>query len=296
MITQLSFNAPSVEMKNLDNLWLQLTGFTCNLKCRHCYLSCTPNNKTRNFLALDKIKNALEDSKKFGIKEIYLNGGEPFLHPDLNNIIRMTLKHTNVTIMTNGTLINDKKARFLRQIENDHDNELIFRISIDHYLEEKNDEIRGKGSFKKALSGVENLIRYGFNPIISAVNMWKEEEDSFKSGFFKLFSNINFEPEEINLKIIPPIKAGEFSKNFQNYNENEFVTKIKDIASNKLDCMNSRVVTDNGIYACPALVGDPRGKVGSSLSDSSKRFFLETNCCYTCGQSKTGMFSNSWAT
>ena len=209
MLTQLNFSAPSAELKDLNNLWFQLSNKTCNLKCKHCYLSCAPGGKP-GFLSLEKVKKAIEESKNFNVEEIYLNGGEPLMHPDINNIIRLTLKITNVTILTNGLLINDKKARFLRQIENDHDYELIFRVSLDHYTEVKNDEIRGKGSFKKTISGISNLIRYGFNPIISVVNIWDEDKESLKAGFFELLSGLKIEPEEINLKIIPCIKLGEY--------------------------------------------------------------------------------------
>jgi len=296
MFTQLSFKAPNVELKNLRNLWFHLTGLSCNLKCKHCYLGCFPNNKTRSFLTMDKIKTALEESKKFKIEEIYLTGGEPLLHPDINNIIRLTLKQANVTILTNATLINDKKARFLRHIEQDFDNELIFRVSLDHYTEEKNDEMRGKGSFKKIVNGIDNLIRYGFNPIISTVNIWNESESDLKQGFSNLLKKKGFEPDEINFKIISPLKIGEYSKNIQGYDENEYVTDSNMKKTHSLDCYNTRVVTDNGIYACPALVNDPRGKVGTSLLNSSEKFFLEPGTCFTCQQNKTGLFNNNWST
>ena len=296
MTTQLTFKAPSIELKELKNLWFQLTGSTCNLKCKHCYLSCSPSSKS-NFLALDKIKTTLEEIKNLKISDIYLHGGEPLLHPDINNIIRLTLKRTNVTILTNGTLINDKKARFLRQIEQNHDYEIIFRLSIDHYTEEKNDEIRGKGSFKKALIGIENLIRHGFNPILSVVNIWDEDSDSLRAGFFELLSKVHFEPDDINFKIIAPIKLGEYAKNFGVYEENELVTneKLEKVNSSKFDCASTRIVTSNGIFVCPILINDPRGKVGNTLADSSKQFFLEQNACYTCQLSKTGLFNNNWS-
>lgn len=295
MLTQLSFKAPSVELKDLNNLWFQLTTTTCNLKCKHCYLGCIPSNKP-HFLPFDKIKTAIEESKKFEIKEIYLNGGEPLLHPDINNIIRLALKRANVTILTNGILINDKKTRFLRQIEQDHSYELIFRISLDHYTEIKNDEIRGKGSFKKVFGSISNLIRYGFNPIISAVNLWEEDESSFKAGFFELLSKLDFEPEDINLKIIYPVKIGEYAKNFEAYQENEFVTQeeLNKVDFSKFDCCSSRVIGENGIYVCPLLVNDPRGKMGKTLSDSLNKFFLEPNTCYTCQKHGIGMLNNNW--
>jgi len=298
MLTQLNFQAPSTELKKLSNIWLLVSGFTCNLKCRHCYLSCSQTNKTRGFLNLDKIKTALDGVKNTPIEEIYLYGGEPFLNRDINNIIRHCLKITNVTMVTNGTLINDKKARFLRQIEQDHDYELIFRISLDHYTEAKNDEIRGKGSFKKIMSGIENLVNHGFNPIISAVNIWDEDENSLKEGFLTLLSKLDFQPTAINVKIIPVIKSGEYEKNYSSYEEDDIVTKegVKNCNTDLFDCTNSRVVTDTGIYVCPALLNDPRGKVGNTLSESSKKFYLEPNICYSCQTGNRNMFTNNWNT
>jgi len=300
MLTQLKLQAPSTELKKLNNLWFLLTGFMCNLKCRHCYLNCSQTNKTRNILSLDKIKTTLEsvkNEKTQELQEIYLYGGEPFLHRDINNIIRQCLKYTNVTMVTNGTLINDKKAKFLRQIEQDHDYELIFRISLDHYTEALNDEVRGRGSFRKTMSGVENLVNYGFNPIIYAVNLWDEDENSLKEGFLRLLSKLDFQPTDINIKIIPPIKAGEFEKNYSSYQEDDIVTEegIKKCNTSLFDCTNSRVVTDEGIYVCPALLNDPRGKVGNNLLEASKKFYLEPAICYSCQTSNKNLFTNNWA-
>ncbi len=296
MATQLIFQAPSVELKKLTSLWFLLTGFTCNLKCRHCYLGCSQTNKSRNYLNLDKIKTVLESVKDEGIEEIYLSGGEPFLHRDINNIIRHCLKFNNVTMLTNGTLINDKKARFLRQIEQDYDYELIFRVSLDHYTELKNDEIRGRGSFRKVVSGLENLVNYGFNPIVSVVNIWDEDEESLKNGFLKLLSKFDFHPTDINVKIIPLIKSGEYEKNYSAYKEDDIVTRqgLKNCDTSLFDCANSRVVAEDGIYACPALLNDPRGRIGSTLSEASTKIYMEPNICYSCQASNKNMFTNNW--
>lgn len=297
MATQLKFQAPSTELKELNNLWFLLTGFNCNLKCRHCYLSCSQTNKSRNFLNLDKIKTALEEAKNSKLEEIYLCGGEPLLHRDINNIIRYCLKIANVTVMTNGTLINDKKARFLRQLEQDYNYELIFRISLDHYTEAINDEIRGKGSFRKVMSGIGSLVNNGFNPIISVVNIKNEDEETLKDEILNLLSRFDFQATDINVKIIPPIKAGEYAKNYSGYGEDEIVTEkeIKNCNTSLFDCANSRVVADDGIYVCPALVNDPRGKVGKTLSEASKKFYLETKACFTCQSINRNMFTNNWS-
>jgi len=245
---------------------------------------------------MDKIKKTFDEIKKEDLEEIYLTGGEPLLHRDINNIIRHCIKYADVNLLTNGTLINDKKGRFLRQIEIDSDYEIIFRISLDHYKEYKNDEIRGKGSYKKTLNGIRSLINNGFNPVINAVNLWEEDEAEFKAGFFKLLAEFNFEPSEINLKIIPPVKTGEFAKNFSSYAENDLVTaeSMKNCNPENFDCANSRVIAEDGVYACPALVGDPRGKIGKTLSDAAQKIFLELNTCSSCQSANKKIFNNDW--
>lgn len=296
MLTQLCFQAPHIEMKKLNNLWFQITGFTCNLSCKHCYLSCGPTNKSRKFLNLDKIRSTLNKINRDDLEEIYLGGGEPLLHRDINNIIRHCIKYSNVNIVTNAMLINDKKARFLRQIEMDNDYEIIFRVGLDHYTEEKNDEIRGRGCYRKSLSGINHLVNNDFNPVITAVNIWDEDKDSFRQGFTELLSRFDIEASEVNLKIIPPVRTGEFAKNFSAYRENDFVTNESFDGCNPdyFDCSNTRVITDNGVFACPALVNDPRGRVGETIEDSSQKFFLELNPCYTCQSAGKKLFNNEW--
>lgn len=296
MSLQLLFKAPYIELGKLENLWFQLSNTACNMRCRHCFLSCGPKYNNKSFLHIDKVKTTLEAVKNEGVKSIYLTGGEPLLHPDVNNILRLCLKYANTTILTNGTMLNDKKVRFLRQLEDNYNFEIIFRVSLDHYDELINDRIRSRGHFRKALSGIQNLLKYEFNPIISIVNYGNKDENELKEGFKILFDSIGFECEDMNYKIIPPIKTGEYALNYGKYTDEEFIGAdgLKGVDENKFDCKTSRVVTQDGIYSCPALAGDSRGKIGSSIQDYSKRVFLEANTCYTCKNSPTGMFNNNW--
>ena len=58
-----------------------------------------------------------------------------------------------------------------------------------------------------------------------------------------------------------------------------------------LDCKKSRVQSINGVFSCPALVNDPRGKLGDNLDDASKRVYLETPICYNCINRTDKLFS-----
>lgn len=296
MSLQLMFKAPYIEMENLENVWFQLSNNACNLKCKHCFLSCGPKYNNKSFLHIDKVKATLDALRKDEIKSIYLTGGEPLLHPEVNNILRLCLKRANTTILTNGTMLNDKKVRFLRQLEDSYNYDIIFRVSLDHYDELINDRVRTRGHFRKALSGIQNLLKYDFYPIISVVNYDNVDEDELRNGFREFFNSVGIDTDVLNYKIIPPIKAGEYALNYGKYRDDEFVdaSSIKNIDEHRFDCKTSRVITSDGVYSCPALAADSRGKIGTTIQDFAKKVFLEANICYTCKSSNCNLFNNDW--
>ncbi len=150
--------APSIEMKSLKNLFIEMTAQNCNLRCKNCYINFS-DKKTKDFIPVDKIRQTLAELNRNELEYIHLTGAEPMLHPDFNQILRLCLRYSSVVIHTNALNINDKKARFLRKVEEENDigHEIIFMISIDHYKEEENDRLRGRGSFRKAIHAVQSL-------------------------------------------------------------------------------------------------------------------------------------------
>src|SRR5574344_162874 len=262
--------APSVEMTNLENLFFELTASTCQLKCKHCYINFFNAKKKNDFLHIDKIKSALSNLKGEKIKYIYLTGGEPMLHPDFNSILRLCLKKASVTIMTNGQSINEKKARFLKKVqdENNLNHEIVFKISLDHFKEKENDDLRGRGSFRKAVCAVQSLAKYDFNPILNIVNYYGLAENELIEGFSSLFSRYGFILEKINFNIIPF-----FDKYKKVEHTNNLIPKIN------LDCKTARILSQNGVYNCPLTVNDNRCRAGSDFSSFSKKNYLETEFC-----------------
>ena len=145
-MTNTIFQTPACQMKELNNLFIELTAKNCNQRCKHCYIDFPLTKNVKDFIEIDIVKKALIDTKGENIKCIYLTGAEPMTHPDFNAILRLCLKRSNVCIFTNGIFINEKKARFLKRVEDESNYEIIFKLSIDHYDEIKNDDIRGRGA------------------------------------------------------------------------------------------------------------------------------------------------------
>ena len=274
--------AQNCELENLDCLFLELTSKNCNLSCKHCILDLNKKINKSDFLSVDTIKETLKSERLQEVKNIYLTGAEPLLHPQFNLILRSWLKKKDTTIITNGIMLNEKKARFFSKVEDEQENtNLFFKISIDHYDELKHDSLRGRGSFRKSVSAVLSLIKYGFDPMINIWNYYKEEKHSLLEGFKKLFSKYDVKMHNENFRIIPycdKTQDVEFPK--------EFAQKLE------CDCKHSRVLTSTGIYNCKFLSNDFRARSGSSINDFSKKSHLETEFCSICIKEKKCFFSD----
>lgn len=280
---ELTYKAPCAELIQLENLWFQLSNVSCNIKCKHCYLDCHHDIKKKNFLSLEKIQENLNQNLK-NLKTIYLSGGEPFLHPNFNEIVNKALKKADVKIFSNGTLISEKKLKILKSFEENSKYKISFILSLDHFTEGRNDEYRARGVFKKVLNSLKLLNKFNFDASITCVNLKNEDENLLKEGFKNLFQKNNIFIASNGIKVVPLLKLGAYSK-YYNISEEKQNVQYKDLENfdlNLLDCKNSRVVTINGIYSCPALINDPRGKIGEKLSDSSKKVYLETQVCTNC--------------
>ena len=266
--------APTSVMNDFDELFIELSVKECNLKCKHCYIDFRNSKNIKNFIHIDKIRAALTELKEEKIKYIHLTGAEPMLHPDFNSILRLCLKHACTVIHTNAYSINDKKARFLKRVEeeNNKNNEIVIKMSFEHYDEKTNDEIRGRGSYRKCIHAIQSLVKYGFNPLITVVNHFNEDEKTIKKNFEDVFSQIGFEIEDINLNIIPLINKSQYKN----------ISPKTDFPYTSTDCAHGRTLTINGIYNCPVTTEDYRGRSGCNFKDYSKSATIDTQACSYC--------------
>lgn len=91
----------------LPNLTIMITTH-CSLKCKYCcaYMNSYPNDK-KKFFSFNQIKSDIDAifSAVDSIGSITIQGGEPFLHPDIDKIVAKLLEKENfgiVSIATNG--------------------------------------------------------------------------------------------------------------------------------------------------------------------------------------------------
>lgn len=128
----------------------------CNLKCVHCYARAVDVHG-KDEIDTASAKRMIDDLAAYGVPVMLFSGGEPLVREDLVELAAYAVeKGMRAVISINGTLITPQKAAELKKVGLSY-----VGISLDG-LEEAHDRFRGKkGSFAKALEGVENCQAEG---------------------------------------------------------------------------------------------------------------------------------------
>ena len=272
--------APVYKLEELNNIFIELTAKNCNQRCQNCYIEFGAKSITKlvkDFISIDRIKEALEDTRNENLHCIYLTGAEPMTHPDFNSILRLCLKRCNVCICTNGSFLNEKKIRFLKKVEDEGVNQIFFKLSLAHYEELESDKVKYRGHYRQIFFALKTLSRYNFTSVLSIQNYYKLDKNLLHEMFNKIFK----EQEIYNTDLQITCSHPDFED--ENYSK----------PSSKTDCMFGRTLSENGVYACPFVSNDYRGRVGSTFKDFSKSISAETDFCATC--SKNNNFISSIA-
>lgn len=202
----------------------------CNLNCIHCR---ELSSFSKSELSFDEAKKLIDQLSAFNVEFLGLLGGEPLLRSDIFEIIRYAKKKSlAVGLGTNGTLITEDIVKKLNSI----DLNLCF-VSVDG-LEEINDNIRGKGAFKKAINGIKWLKKYSV-PTGLRMTLMQSNISDWK-GVVDLA--IDFDLELSIRRVLP---CGRASKNAVDLQPNQYrdaIVKIYDYAKKmniKIDSLKS---------------------------------------------------------
>jgi sulfatase maturation enzyme AslB (radical SAM superfamily) len=278
-----SGGVPRVGLSSLDTLWFQVGGTVCNLACTHCFVSCSPTNHTHELMPLAEIEPYLEEAARVGVKDYYFTGGEPFLNPEMEAILQLTLDYGPATVLTNGLLMSPDRCRRLADLATRSDYSLDFRVSMDGYDAATNDPIRGSGTFDRILGGIRNLVEAGVNPVITVTEIHDENGTvRGKERFFTLLRELGI--DKPRLKMLPVFSIGAEAERGGAYESWQQLAAGDDLGGgwDHLQCSACRMVTDQGVWVCPILVNEPSGKMGESLADTLGSFALDHPACWTC--------------
>jgi radical SAM protein with 4Fe4S-binding SPASM domain len=127
---------------------------SCNIRCRMC--SIVRPGRTRKIQHLDMdVMRRLEDILPFVSDTKMHGGGEPFLNPHIEKIIKTFQKYgVKLNTVTNATLINDKLAKLIGR------NFATLTVSMDGATQETYDYVRERSDYNKVIRGLELLNKY----------------------------------------------------------------------------------------------------------------------------------------
>ncbi len=128
----------------------------CNAHCVHCFTSADHQGET---MTLEDFRDfVLPRLKQCRVSRVTLTGGEPFLHPNIIDIVKLLSDaDISVGICTNATVITTDQIQTLS-----HERNLHINVSLHGFSSESHDTFMGKrGAFDKCISTIKQLGEYG---------------------------------------------------------------------------------------------------------------------------------------
>jgi sulfatase maturation enzyme AslB (radical SAM superfamily) len=144
-------------------LWMY-TNFDCNLACDYCCVRSSPQTD-RRALGIDNVRRLASEAVDAGVSELILTGGEPFLLPDLDEVVEVCTSRLPTTLLTNGMLFKGMRLERLRRMDRER---LTLQISVDSPTPEVHDSHRGKRSWERAIDGIRIAHEEGFRVKVAA--------------------------------------------------------------------------------------------------------------------------------
>lgn len=284
----------SVRLESLDTLWFN-TGTLCNIECAHCYIESSPANDRLVYLTLDDVTPYLDEIARAGLptSEIGFTGGEPFMNPELVPMLREVLhRGLDALVLTNAMQPLQRPAvrsallalrDELGSAEQGDVGRLTFRVSLDHYTEERHDRERGPGSWKVAVAGLEWLRDRGFAPRVAGRTCWAEDEADLRSGYAALFAEL-----DLAIDAEDPVELVLFPEMDETAEVPEITVDCWDIlgrSPSDVMCASSRMVVKRrgadrpAVLACTLIPYDEEFELGPTLAEADDTVLLNHPHC-----------------
>lgn len=284
----------------LNELWIHTNNF-CNLTCAHCLVNSSPRGDAG--LPGDKIREIIDQANELGVDRFYFTGGEPLVRRDFFKLAEYVRKGKGkeLIVLTNGTLLHGERLERLKRLNPE---KLKLQVSLDGSSPQVNDPIRGEGSFRRIVEGIENAVSIGFVPTVTTAVSTQNLEDL--GDIAELLSQLGVENhhflwmhrrgrvlESDNAffpstgKLIAAVtrtkkRADELGMTIDNFEA--LKARLDSWRGTKFDLGNAGldslcVYSDGGVYPSAALAGCPGLCCGNILEEPLERIWQESRVC-----------------
>lgn len=184
----------------------------CNMRCPHCFVSAGIVDKQE--LKVDEILAVVERIKKInGSTDIVVSGGEPLIHTGTIQLLEGLRDH-NVSLFTNGTLINENNYKTIAECCQE------IQISFEGVTQEPYERIRGRGNYAKALHAIDLLKTTGIK-ITLAITILPSTVDDIRENLINFVDSFEYENLEIRLNDDIEMTGNALTMDFTGFNKYE---------------------------------------------------------------------------
>ena len=128
--------------------------FACNLKCAGCGKIAQPASLLKQRMPVEQAVAAIEES---GAPMVSIAGGEPLMHPEIDEIVRRLLDRDKIVFLcTNAVLLPKHLHRFTP-----HKN-FAWMVHIDGLRERHDESVNKTGVFDQAVAAIQLAQQKGF--------------------------------------------------------------------------------------------------------------------------------------
>ena len=273
----------SVEMTGLRTLWFN-TGTVCNLACASCYIESSPLNDRLSFISTGEVRAFLDELAGGGGEEIGFTGGEPFVNPQMTDILDLVLSRGyRALVLTNAMKPLWKTREGLLRLRDEHGDRLMLRVSVDHYTRALHETERGPRSWEPAIRNLAWLAAEGFRLVVAGRTRWGEDEDRLRAGYAGLFAGLG-----VGLDARDPADLLLLPEMDETADVPEITEACWDVLGTSPDammCASSRMVVKRRgarrpvVVPCTLLPYDERLEMGETLADAAGTVLLNHPHC-----------------
>jgi uncharacterized Fe-S cluster-containing radical SAM superfamily protein len=265
----------SISLKALRTLWIN-TGTLCNLTCVNCYIESSPTNDRLVYITTGEVGAYLDEiaADELCTEEIGYTGGEPFMNPNMIDILDLTLSRGfRALVLTNAMRPMAKVQDGLLALREKYGAQLVLRVSVDHYDLAHHEKERGPRSWQPAIDGLKWLSENGFNINIAGRTFWNETQEELRTGYGAMFTNIG-----LTIDSNDPVDLVLFPEMDEMADVPEITTacwNILDVSPDAMMCATSRMVVKRRgadkpvVMPCTLLPYDERFEMGGTLADAA---------------------------
>jgi len=153
----------------------------CNLRCKYCFNQSGNGNPE---LKLSEWIELLDSLYEKGLRVVKISGGEPFLYPNILELLEYAQDRFIVSVNTSGYFIDEEISKKLSSLHLQ-----AVQVSLDSTTAKTHDLLRGKGTWDKAVRAINLLHQWNIPIRISTtVTSYNYDEMAEIRKFAKMYN------------------------------------------------------------------------------------------------------------